>query len=76
MSEFVTQTVHLTGFSLDVTASPTDVPHLVLTPMLGRGKFGRVVLTGKLTLTPSQLGVPQSRESGAPASPSPRPNKR
>lgn len=56
MSEFVTQTVLLAGSTLDVTASPTDVPHLVVTPMLGRGKHGRVVLTGKLALTHTFTG--------------------
>ncbi len=56
MSDFLTQTVRLAGVTVDVTASPTDVAHLVVTPMLGRGKRGRVVLTGKLALTHTFTG--------------------
>ncbi|MCA4726652.1 hypothetical protein [Mycolicibacterium fortuitum] len=56
MGEFLTQTVRLAGVAADVTASPTDVPHFVVTPTLGRGKHGRVVLTGKLALTHTLTG--------------------
>lgn len=56
MNEFLTQTVRLAGITVEVTAAPTDVSHLVVTPMLGRGKHGRVVLTGKLALTHTFTG--------------------
>lgn len=56
VSEFVTQPVKLAAATVQVTASPTATPHLVVTPMLGRLKDGRLVLNGKLALTHAPTG--------------------